>query len=111
MDLFMDWRSKRMAVMDYRMDKVRKRRKKRQNLMIRILIPFSVSFITFGAFTLAQFFPIVFMICSFIIAVGMSVMIYLDDKDNKKFRKILESWGDMTDVRFVPPSLKDPFKS
>jgi hypothetical protein len=110
-ELFMDWRCKRMAVMDYRMDTIRKRRKKRQNLMIRILIPFSLSFLVVGAFTFGQFFMLTYVICCFIIAVGFSVLIYLDDADNKKFTQVLESWHDMTDVRFVPPSIKDTFNS
>lgn len=107
--LYNDWANKRVTAQSYRMDKIIKRRKKRTNLMIKILIPGSVSFITIGAFTLAQFFPLVFMILSFIIAVGMSVLIYLDDKDNKKVMETMESWSDVTSVHFVPPSIKDTF--
>ena len=110
-ELYNDWLSKRIAMQSYRMDKITKRRKKRTNLMIKILIPGSVSFITIGAFTLAQFFPLGFMICSFIIAVGMSILIYLDDKDSKTVMKMLESYSDATNVRFVPPSIKDTFNS
>lgn len=105
--LYSDWVHKRMAAMNYRMEKIGNRRKKRTSLMLKVIIPASISFITVGAFTLAQFFPLLFMICSFIIAVGMSILIYLDDKDSKKVMKMLESYSDATNVRFVPPSIKD----
>lgn len=105
--LYSDWAHKRMAVMNYRMDKIRKIRKKRTNLMLKVIIPASFSFITVGAFVIAQYFTLAYLICCFIIAVGISIMMYFDDADNKKFVKILESWSDMTDDRFLPPSIKD----
>lgn len=105
--LYSDWVHKRMAAMNYRMDKIGKKRKKRTNLMLKVIIPTSISFITVGAFTLASFFTLAYLICCFIIAVGISIMMCLDDKDNKKFVKILDSWSDTTDERFLPPSIKD----
>lgn len=110
-ELFMDWRCKRLAVMDYRMDKIRKKRKKRTERMTKVIIPTSISFITFGGFMIVPIFPLVFEICCFLIAVGICTLIYLDDKDNKKVLKMLDSWGEATDVRFVPPSIKDTFNS
>lgn len=105
--LYSDWARKQMSAANYRMDKIGKKRKKRTNLMLKVIIPTSVSFIMVGAFTLAPFFTTAYLICCFLIAVGISIMMCLDDKDNKKFVKILESWSDMTDERFLPPSIKD----
>lgn len=109
--LYNDWAHKRMTAMDFKMNKIRKKRKKRTDMMIKFLVPFSVSFLVIGAFTFGQFFQLAYMICSFIIVIVFSVLIYLDDKDNKKFLKMLESWGDTTDVRFLPPSIRDTFNS
>lgn len=108
-ELFMDWRSKRMAVMDYRMDKIKRCKKKRTNLLIKVIIPFSFAFITVGAFAIGQFFTLAFEICCCIIAAGLSFLMYLDDKDNKKIMKILNSWSEMTDPRLLPPSIRDTF--
>ena len=105
--LYFDWAHKRMAVMNYRMEKIGNRRKKRTSLMLKVVIPTSVSFIAVGAFTVAQSFTLAYLICCFIIAVGISTLMYFDDADNKKFVKILESWSDMTDERFLPPSIID----
>lgn len=105
--LYYDWAHKRMAVMNYRMDKIRKKRKKRTDLMLKVIIPISISFIVVGAFTIAQFFAPAYIICCFIIAVGISILLCLDDKDNKKIMKIFETWGNWTDERFLPPSIKD----
>lgn len=105
--LYSDWVHKRMAAMNYRMEKIGNRRKKRTSLMLKVIIPISISFITVGAFTLAPFFTTAYLICCFLIAVGISIMMCLDDKDSKKFMKILDSWSDTTDERFLPPSIKD----
>lgn len=105
--LYSDWAHKQMSAANYRMDKIRKKRKKRTNLMLKVIIPASISFITIGAFTFAPFFRLAYLICCFIIAVGISIMMCLDDKDNKKIMAILESWGNWTDDRFLPPSIKD----
>ena len=110
--LYTDWADKRMAAMDYRMDKIRECRKKRTNLLLKVIIPFSFTFIAVGAFTIGQFFTHAFMICCFIkIAVGLSFLMYLDDKDKKKLLKILNDWSDTTDIRLLPPSIRDTFNS
>lgn len=108
-ELYSDWYKKRTAAMNYKMETIRNRRKKRTNLMLKIVVPSSITFITVGAFTFAQFFALAYTICCFIIAVGISILICLDDKDNKKFIKILESWGDTFNADYLPPSIKDTF--
>jgi hypothetical protein len=98
-----------MAVMSYRMDKIKEHRKKRTERVTKVIIPTSVSFITFGGFIIVPFFPLVFEICCFLIAVGICTLIHLDDKDNKKILKMLESesWHNATDIRMLPPSIRD----
>ena len=108
-ELYNDWVHKRSSAMSYKMDKVRDRRKKRTNFMLRVVVPFSMTFIVVGAFTFGQFFTLAYTSCCFIIAVIISTLMYIDDKDNKKFIKILESWGDWIDVKYLPPSIKDTF--
>lgn len=44
--LYSDWARKQMSAANYRMDKIRKKRKKRTNLMLKVIIPVSISFIT-----------------------------------------------------------------
>lgn len=108
-ELYSDWYKKRTAAMNYRMETIRNRRKKRTNMMLKIVVPSSLTFITVGAFTFGQFFALAYTICCFFIAVGISTLMYLDDKDNKKFVKILESWGDSFETRYLPPSIKDTY--
>ena len=110
-ELYNDWAEKRIFAMDYRMDKIRKCRKKRTNLLLKVIIPFSCTFIVIGAFTFGQFFTLAYMICCFIIAVVLSFLMYLDDKDKKKLLKILNAWCDTTDIRMLPPSIRDTFNS
>lgn len=105
--LYNDWLLKRMAAQSYRMDKITKHRKKRTEMMTKVVIPTSISFITIGGFIIVPFFPLLFEICCFLIAVGICTLIHLDDKDNKKIMKMFDSWSEATDVRFVPPSIKE----
>lgn len=109
--LYNDWALKRMSAQSYRMDKITKRRKNRTERMTKVIIPTSISFITFGGFMIVPFIPLVFEICCFLIAVGICTLIHLDDKDNKKVLKMLDSWVEATDVRLIPPSIRDTFNS
>lgn len=108
-ELYNDWAHKRTSAMNYRMEKIRNRKKKRMNMMLKFVVPTSLTFITVGGFTFGQFFSLAYVSCCFIIAVGISALLYIDEQDNKKFMKILESWGDLIDDAYLPPSIKDTF--
>lgn len=108
-ELYNDWAHKRTSAMNYRIETIRNRRKKRTNMMLKFVVPTSITFITVGGFTFGQFFSLAYVSCCFIIAIGISALLYLDDKDNKKLIKMFESWGSLINAAYLPPSIKDTF--
>lgn len=107
--LYNDWACKRMAANNYQMNKILDRKRRRTNLMFKVIVPGSLIVVLVGAFTIAPFFAIAYMICCFIVAVGITTLMCLDDADSKKTMKILNTWSETTDPRLLPPSIRDTF--
>ena len=107
--LYNDWACKRMAAQNYQIHKILDRKRKRTNMMFKVVVPGSLIVVLVGAFTIAPYFAIVYMICCFLVAIGISTLMYLDDADSKKSMKILNAWSETTDPRLLPPSIRDTF--